>query len=159
MSWAMADNTPIDADLPDAVKSWNEDYAYPHLVIAGRASNNGHLRHEKYGNKLLTYRGDFTEYWTDTGARHRRQTNRHEPRLGRSGMIQADTLWTMLHHGQPAPRADFDEAWRYVILGTEHTWCFADPGREPINNDILQVKFSYFQQSRSSRTRPCWPPP
>jgi len=34
MTWAMADNTPIDADLPDAVKSWNEDYAYPHLVIA-----------------------------------------------------------------------------------------------------------------------------
>ncbi len=31
MTWCMADNTPVDADLPDAVKSWNEEYAYPHL--------------------------------------------------------------------------------------------------------------------------------
>lgn len=33
MTWCMADNTPIDADLPDAVKSWNEEYAYPHIKI------------------------------------------------------------------------------------------------------------------------------
>ena len=34
MSWALADNMPVDADVPDAVKSWNEEYAYPRVVIA-----------------------------------------------------------------------------------------------------------------------------
>jgi len=35
MTWSMADNCVIDADLPEAVKAWNENYAYPKLVISG----------------------------------------------------------------------------------------------------------------------------
>ncbi|MCH5598950.1 hypothetical protein [Niabella ginsengisoli] len=37
MTWSMADNCVIDADLPEAVKKWNETYAYPRLKIAGTA--------------------------------------------------------------------------------------------------------------------------
>ena len=69
--------------------------------------------------------------------------NRH----AKERLIQADTLWAMLRPGQPAPRADFDEAWRNVLLGSEHTWCYADPARQPITNDILKVKFGYFQEA------------
>ena len=35
MTWSMADNCLIDADLPEAVKLWNQKYAYPKLIISG----------------------------------------------------------------------------------------------------------------------------
>ena len=144
ISWAMADNTPIDADLPDAVKSWNEEYAFPHLVIAS-AHDIMSAFENQYGDQIPVRHGEFTEYWTDGLGSAAKQTsmNRHS----KERLIQADTLWSMIRPGQPAPRADFDEAWRYVVLGSEHTWCFSNPRRQPLTNDILQVKFGYFQSA------------
>jgi alpha-mannosidase len=144
MSWSLADNTPVDGDVPDAVRSWNEEYAYPHIVIA--TSHDIMAAFDaKYGNKIPTRTGEFTEYWSDGLGTAAKQTsmNRH----AKERLIQADTLWAMLHPGQPAPRTDFDEAWRNVLLGSEHTWCYADPARQPITNDILKVKFGYFQEA------------
>lgn len=146
MSWSMADNTPVDADLPDAVKSWNNDYAFPHLIIAS-ATEIMHTFEIKYGNQLPVLRGDFTEYWTDGLGSAAKQTSMN--RSARERLIQAETLWTMLHPGEPAPRSDFDEAWRNVIMGTEHTWCYSDPRKQPISNDILNVKFGYFQEAEN----------
>jgi hypothetical protein len=107
LSWCLWDNCPLDADIPDAVKAWNEQYAYPHLVIAG-----GHeimaVIEQKYGDQLPVVKGDFTEYWTDglgTAARLTAQNRNAKERL-----TQAETLWTMLHPGKPAPRAEFDDA-------------------------------------------------
>lgn len=143
MSWAMADNTPIDADLPDAVKSWNEEYAYPHLVIAS-ATTIMKKFDEKYGDQLPVLSGDFTEYWTDGLGTAAKQTAMN--RASKERLIQDETLWAMLHPGEPAPRADLKEAWRNVSLGTEHTWCYFSPDKQPITNDILKVKFGYFQK-------------
>ena len=144
MSWAMADNTPIDADLPDAVKSWNEEYAFPHLIIAS-ATDIMRTFEEKYGDQLPVLQGDFTEYWTDGLGTAAKQTGMN--RSSKERLIQTETLWTMLQPGKPAPRSDFDEAWRNVIMGTEHTWCYMDPKKQPITNDILKVKFGYFQEA------------
>ena len=144
MSWAMADNTPIDADLPEAVKSWNEDYAFPHLIIAS-ATEIMRTFEEKYGNQLPVLKGDFTEYWTDGLGTAAKQTGMN--RNSKERLIQTETLWTMIHPGEAAPRSEFDEAWRNVIMGTEHTWCYMDPSKQPITNDILKVKFGFFQQA------------
>jgi alpha-mannosidase len=143
MSWAMADNTPIDADLPDAVKSWNEEYAFPHLIIAS-ATQIMSTFEKKYGDRLPVLRGDFTEYWTDGLGTAARQTGMN--RSSKERLIQTETIWSMLHPGEPAPRTEIEEAWRNVIMGTEHTWCYMDPSRQPITNDILKVKFGYFQK-------------
>ncbi|TWF33949.1 glycosyl hydrolase family 38 [Chitinophaga polysaccharea] len=143
MSWAMADNTPIDADLPDAVKSWNEDYAFPHLIISG-ATEIMQAFEKKYGDQLPVLSGDFTEYWTDGLGAAAKQTSMN--RVTKERLIQDETLWTMLHTGKPAPRSEMKEAWRNVSMGTEHTWCYFDPSKQPITNDILQVKFGYFQR-------------
>ncbi|WP_183557802.1 glycoside hydrolase family 38 C-terminal domain-containing protein [Mucilaginibacter sp. SP1R1] len=144
MSWAMADNTPIDADLPDAVKSWNEDYAFPHLVIAS-ATEIMQSFEKKYGDQLPVLSGDFTEYWTDGLGTAAKQTSMN--RASKERLIQDETLWTMLHPGETAPRQEIKEAWRNVSMGTEHTWCYNDPSKQPITNDILNVKFGYFQQA------------
>jgi hypothetical protein len=144
MSWAMADNTPIDADLPDAVKSWNEEYAFPHLVIAS-ATEIMESFEKKYGDQIPVMSGDFTEYWTDGLGSAAKQTSMN--RASKERLIQDETLWTMLHPGEPAPRSEIKEAWRNVSMGTEHTWCYFSPDRQPITNDILKVKFGYFQQA------------
>ena len=143
MTWAMADNTPIDADLPDAVKSWNEDYAYPHLVIAS-ATQMMQAFDKKYGDKLPVLSGDFTEYWTDGLGTAAKQTAMN--RASKERLIQAETLWSMLNPETPAPRTEISEAWRNIIMGTEHTWCYMDPKKQPITNDILKVKFGFFQK-------------
>jgi len=142
MSWALADNTPIDADLPDAVKSWNEEYAFPRLVIAG-ATDIMQTFEQKYGDQLPVLSGDFTETWTDGLGTAAKQASMN--RNAKERLIQDETLWTMVNPGKPAPRAEIKEAWRNVALGTEHTWCYITPEKQPITNDILKVKFSYFQ--------------
>lgn len=147
MSWAMADNMPLDADLPDAVKSWNEDYAYPHLIISG-ATEIMQAFEKKYGDQLPVRSGDFTEYWTDGLGTAAKQTGMN--RRAKERLIQDETLWTMLHPGEPAPRNEIKEAWRNVSMGTEHTWCYFDPSKQPITNDILKVKFDFFQHAEDA---------
>lgn len=143
MTWCMADNTPIDADLPDAVKSWNEEYAYPHLKICSGTEMMDAFA--EYGDKIPTLSGDYTEYWTDglgTSAMHTGKSREVKERL-----VQSEILWSMLNHGVSAPEKITKEAWRNIILSTEHTWAFMQPDKQPISNDILHKKFSYFDKA------------
>lgn len=96
----MWDNSLQDADLPEAVRSWNEEYAYPKLVISG-----GHQIMETfekmYGDQLPVVKGDYTEYCTDNmgvAARENVMNRNTKERL-----LQAETLWTLLRPGKPAP--------------------------------------------------------
>ena len=144
LSWTLWDNCLIDADIPDAVKAWNEQYAYPHIVIAGGHEIMGFIE-KNYGDKLPVVKGDFTEYWTDGLGTAARLTAIN--RNAKERLVQAETLWTMLRPGKPAPRAEFDEAWRYITLGSEHTWC-AENTTEPFFQDaIWKVKQSYFREA------------
>lgn len=145
LSWSLWDNSPIDADVPFAVKQWNETYAYPKLIITG-----GHevmtMIEEKYGNQLPVVKGDYTEYWTDglgTAAALTAINRNSKERL-----IQAETVWSMLADGKKAPREEFDEAWRYILLGSEHTWCFENPTEPFFQDAIWKIKQSYFHQAQ-----------
>ena len=141
VSWCLWDNCPLDADVPDAVKKWNEQYAYPHLVIAG-GTEIMQMIEKNYGDRLPTVKGDFTEYWTDglgTAAGLTAINRNSKERL-----VQAETLWTMLRPGNGAPRSEFDEAWRYIALGSEHTWCAENPTEPFFQDAIWKVKQSYF---------------
>jgi alpha-mannosidase len=144
VSWSLWDNTPLDADLPDAVKDWNNKYAFPHLVISG-ADGIMKMIETKYGDKLPVVKGDFTEYWTDGlgTASGLIAINRN----AKERLTQAETLWTMLHPGQKAPRDEFNEAWRYIALGTEHTWCAENPNEPFFQDAIWKVKQSYFREA------------
>jgi alpha-mannosidase len=144
VTWAMWDNALLDADLPAAVKSWNADYAYPHLIISN-AHNIMQTFERRYGDRLPVVKGDFTEYWTDgmgTAAREARMNRNAKDRL-----VQAETVWPMLHSGTPAPRADFDEAWRNVLLGTEHTFTTENPTEPFFQDAIWRMKQHYFSEA------------
>lgn len=144
MTWCMADNTPIDFDLPEAVKSWNEEFAYPQLKIC-TATEMMSAFDEKYGDQLPVLEGDFTEYWTDGLGSKAGFTGHH--REVKEKLVQTETLWSMLNPTRPAPRADFEEAWRNVIMGTEHTWAYMNPSQQPLCDIILNVKLDYFRNS------------
>jgi hypothetical protein len=115
MSWAMADNTPIDADLPEAVKSWNEEFAYPKLRIVS-ATEIMREFDERYGDQIPVLKGDFTEYWTDGTGSAAEQTAQN--RASKERLVQTETLWTMLKPGEPAPREEFNKAWWNIMMGS-----------------------------------------
>lgn len=144
LSWSLWDNNPLDADVPFAVKQWNEKYAYPKIIICG-----GHeimsMIDEKYGDQLPVVSGDYTEYWTDGVGTAAGLTAKN--RNAKEKLIQAETIWSMLADGGKAPRADFDEAWRYILLGSEHTWCFENPAEPFFQDAIWKVKQSYFHEA------------
>jgi alpha-mannosidase len=145
VSWCLWDNCPLDADVPDAVKKWNETYAYPHLIIAG-GTEIMQMIEKSYGDKLPEVKGDFTEYWTDGLGTAAALTAMN--RNTKEQLVQAETLWTMLGHGKKAPRAEFDEAWRYIALGSEHTYTTENPTEPFFQDAIWKVKQHYFHEAQ-----------
>lgn len=144
MTWCMADNTPIDADLPDAVRSWNEEFAFPHLKIC--TATEMMQAFEKYGDRLPTLQGDYTEYWTDGLGSSAAKTG--ESREVKDRLVQAQILWSMLHPGKEEPTELIQEAWRHIILSTEHTWAYMAPDQQPLSDEILAAKLGYFDKAR-----------
>ncbi len=146
MTWCMADNTPIDVDLPEAVKSWNEDYVYPHVKIC-TATEMMQAFEDRWGDQLPILQGDFTEYWTDGLGTSAEKTG--ESREVKEHLVQSEVLWSMLRPKEEEPKDLIREAWRNMILSTEHTWAFMDPNKQPIQNNILKIKYGYFDKVKS----------
>ncbi len=144
MTWCMADNTPIDVDLPDAVKSWNEEYAFPHVKIC--TATEMMQAFEKYADQLPTLQGDYTEYWTDGLGTSAEKTG--ESREVKDKLVQAEILWSMLQPGKEEPTNLIQEAWRNIILSTEHTWAYMAPAQQPISDNILATKLGYFDKAK-----------
>jgi len=148
MTWAMADNALIDADLPHAVKAWNEKYAYPKLIIAGTHEIMTEFE-KRYADIIPEVRGDYTEYWTDGLGSDARRVGLN--RCAKERLVQAETLWCMLNQDKPAPTEEFYAAWRWVMLGSEHTWGYHSPAA-PQAKAIEATKASYFENAdRDSR--------
>jgi len=113
-----SDNGPPDPDLPEFVREWNERYAFPRMIIA----TTGEMFREferRFGDRIPEYRGDFTPYWEDGAASSARETALNRNAAER--LVQAETLWALIDP-EHYPAADFESAWRNVILYTEHTW-------------------------------------
>ncbi|MBN2064126.1 MAG: hypothetical protein JW745_04930, partial [Sedimentisphaerales bacterium] len=112
------DNGSPNPALSDGVKSWNEKYAWPKLIIARNSDFLADFE-KKHGESLPTISGDFTPYWedgmastaADTGT-NRRTADRLEQAQILWSMLQADTDW----------QEQFDAAWEKVIMYDEHTW-------------------------------------
>lgn len=143
MPWSLADNSLIDADLPDAVRLWNQKYAYPKLIISG-SERILHDFKARYDSIIPRISGDFTEYWTDGLGSDARRVGMN--RRAVENIIQAETAWSLLHPRDPSPRQQIDEAWKYALLGAEHTWGYQDP-RAPLARKIEATKASYFEEA------------
>ncbi|WP_183578285.1 glycoside hydrolase family 38 C-terminal domain-containing protein [Mucilaginibacter sp. X5P1] len=141
MTWSLADNTLIDADLPDAVRLWNEKYAYPKVIIAGaqRILNDFESR---YSAIIPEIKGDYTEYWTDGLGSDALRVGMN--RRATENLVQMETAWSMLDYKKPSPKKQINDSWENCLLGSEHTWGYFDPAA-PLAKQIEQTKAAYFE--------------
>ena len=118
LTWAMSDNAPIDPELPDAVKAWNERYSSPKLVITSVQQFFEDFE-SKYKDKIPAIEGDYTEYWTDGVASAAKETALS--RKTADQLTQAETIWAI--RGKAGfPAEGVHEVWKDLLLYNEHTW-------------------------------------
>src|SRR3984893_8424106 len=117
--WAgEGDNAPPDPNICEFVKQWNEEYEWPRLSIS--TTSDAFAAFEKqHGHQLPELKGDLTPYWEDGAGSSALETRMSRGAADR--LVQAATLSTMLAP-QAYKDADFDTAWRNVLLYSEHTW-------------------------------------
>jgi hypothetical protein len=136
------DNGAPDEALAGVVKQWNEEHLYPKLIIATTATAFREFE-KRYGRQLPVLRGDFTPYWEDGAASSALETSLNRDSAER--LVQAETLWTLLCPKRPR-WPEFAEAWRNVLLYSEHTWGAYDsvenPDR-PFVRDQWRIKHSF----------------
>ena len=116
--YTTGDNGSVDSLLPGAVRRWNRTYASPRVVIGTLPEMFAAFEH-RYAQELRRVRGDLTGYWED-GA----QSTARETALSRNAaerLTQAGTLCAMLRRDACDPET-YWQAWRDVLLYSEHTW-------------------------------------
>lgn len=112
------DNGSPDEKVADVVRDWNRRYASPRLNLATTAEAFREFE-KRYGADLPVFRGDYTPYWEDGAASSALETAMN--RASAERLVQAETLWALRNPGAfPADR--FYQAWRNVLLYSEHTW-------------------------------------
>lgn len=117
--WAgHGDNALPDPQICEFIKSWNEEYEWPRFAISSTSA--AFSAFEKcYGSILPEYKGDLTPYWEDGAGSSALETRMNRNAADR--IVQAEALAARL----PAAArrtARFHEAWRNVLLYSEHTW-------------------------------------
>ena len=112
------DNGSPDEKLADVVRSWNERYVHPKLIISTTAAAFRQFE-QAYGNRLPEFSGDYTPYWEDGAASSALETALN--RASAERLVQAETLWSMQRPG-PFPAEVFQAVWRNILLYSEHTW-------------------------------------
>ena len=112
------DNGSPDEKVADVVRDWNARYVSPRLIISTTSAAFREFE-RRYGDKLPVYSGDYTPYWEDGAASSALETALN--RASAERLVQAETLWAIRNPG-PFPATAFQEAWRNVLLYSEHTW-------------------------------------
>ncbi len=112
------DNAAPDPDICEFVKKWNEEYEWPRFAIA-TTSDAFAAFERQHGHQLPEFKGDLTPYWEDGAGSSALETAMNRGASER--LVQAATLSSMLAP-QVYQSADFNEAWRNVLLYSEHTW-------------------------------------
>ncbi|HZZ43959.1 MAG TPA: glycoside hydrolase family 38 C-terminal domain-containing protein [Tepidisphaeraceae bacterium] len=116
------DNEGPEAKLPEFVKEWDAKYKWPKMVIASTKTAFEEME-KRYGDKLSEYKGDLTPYWEDGAGSSAQETAMNRNSADR--IVQAEALFAMLG-AEAFPLAADQEAWRNVLLYSEHTWGAAD---------------------------------
>jgi alpha-mannosidase len=116
------DNEGPQPKLPEFVRDWNAKYTWPKMIISSTKTAFSAME-KKYGDKLPEFKGDLTPYWEDGAGSSARETAMNRNSADR--IVQAETLFAMLGADRFPLDAD-QEAWRNVLLYSEHTWGAAD---------------------------------
>jgi alpha-mannosidase len=141
--WAgHGDNAVPDASICDFVKDWNATHLSPRFVIAS-TSEAFRAFENRYGDRLPQVRGDWTPYWEDGAGSSAAETAMN--RTSSERLAQAEALWAMIGPRR-YPAGQFEEAWKNVLLYSEHTWgayCAISEPANPFTSDQWNIKQSF----------------
>lgn len=112
------DNAPPDAALVGKVVAWNAKYAAPRVTI-GLAGDYFREFERRHGDRVPEFAGDLTPYWEDGAGSTARETALN--RASAERLVQAEALFAMRDRGR-RPAAAIEDAWKNVLLYSEHTW-------------------------------------
>ncbi len=140
-----SDNGPPDPELSDFVREWNERFVTPRLIISTTSEMMSEFE-RRHGDTLPIMRGDLTGYWEDGAASSALETAMNRSSAER--LVQADALRAILRSEDAPPdeatAAEFSEAWRNVLLYSEHTWGSWDSISDP-ESDFTRQQWEYKQ--------------
>ena len=134
------DNGPPDPGISDYVREWNATYVAPKLAISTAHTMFTELEY-RYGATIPTFSGDMTPYWEDGAASTSRETGIN--RASAERLVQAETLWALLNPST-YPMQRFRDAWRNVLLYSEHTWGAHNSISEP-DSDFVKSQWAIKQ--------------
>src|ERR1019366_6438966 len=121
------------------VKAWNQEYEWPKFQIS--STSNAFAAFEKrYGSELQQFKGDLTPYWEDGAGSSALETRMN--RVAADRLTQAGALAAMLSP-TTYQATKFNEAWRNVLLYSEHTWgawCSVSDSESPFTRKQWDVK-------------------
>ncbi|MBI1938289.1 MAG: hypothetical protein HYS25_09190 [Ignavibacteriales bacterium] len=136
------DNGFPDSSLSNFVKQWNDTHVTPKFKIAANVEMFKDFE-KKYAGVIPTFSGDFSPYWEDGAGSTAKESamNRNTAEL----LTQLEILYTHFNKDN-YPKTEFDEAWKYVLLFSEHTWgawnSISDPEIKFVT-DQWEIKKSY----------------
>lgn len=136
------DNAEPDPQIPEFVKGWNSKYTYPRFIISS-TSEAFEAFEKKFGSRLERVKGDWTPYWEDGAGSSALETGMN--RASSDRLSQAEALWAMKDQSG-YPVAEFEKAWKKVLLYSEHTWgawCSVTDPENKMTKEQWDIKKSY----------------
>jgi alpha-mannosidase len=112
------DNAEPDPEICEDIKAWNAKYAWPKFLISSTSKAFAAFE-GRYGKELPEFKGDLTPYWEDGAGSSALETGINRQNADR--LVQAEALFAMSAVGT-YPVAALTDAWRNVLLFSEHTW-------------------------------------
>jgi alpha-mannosidase len=136
------DNAEPDPEICEFVKTWNEQYEWPRFCISS-TSNAFSAMERLHGSDLPQFKGDLTPYWEDGAGSSALETGMN--RMAAERLTQAEAMAAMCTPDSYQP-AVFREAWRNILLYSEHTWgawCSVSDSENILTTKQWQVKRSF----------------
>lgn len=121
------DNGAPDPELCEFLKRWNTEYEWPKYVLASTSAAFS-VFEQKHGNDIPRLKGDVTPYWDDGAGSSALETAINRNSADR--LSQAEALMAM-SDGSAFSTDEFTDAWRDVLLYSEHTWGASNSVRAP----------------------------
>ncbi len=112
------DNAVPDPAICEFVKDWNTKYTWPRFIISSTSEAFSAFE-KRYGKQIPSVSGDWTPYWEDGAGSSALETGMNRNTAER--LSQAEVLWA-LQSPSKYPAGKFEEAWKKVLLYSEHTW-------------------------------------
>jgi len=140
------DNAVPDPAICEFVKDWNTKYTWPKFIISSTSEAFGAFE-KKYGKQIPSVSGDWTPYWEDGAGSSALETGMNRNTAER--LSQAEVVWALQNPAQ-YPVKKFEEAWKNVLLYSEHTWgawcSITDPDNQ-MTKEQWDIKKGYADQA------------